>query len=195
MAYTTNTAVKEYLKTTASTDDTLLTTLIARAQAIIDAICNRTFEASANTVRYFDAELDVYGRTLRFFRDGVGKELASINSVTNGDSAVLTSSHYVTEPADAPYYGLTLFRLGTVDWTYTTNPENAIAISGKWAYSESAPADIVHATVRLAAWLYKQKDSAADLDRPVVSPEGVLMTPINLPNDVKAMLRKYVRRQ
>ena len=124
MAYATLTELKlDYLGVIGSGDDTLLTSMIARAQAIIDAHTNRTFEASADATRYFDAVRDVVGDVLY-----LDKDLASITSVTNGDSAALNATtHYVTMGQDAPYYALRLRANAGTTWTYTTDPERAIA--------------------------------------------------------------------
>lgn len=189
MAYTTVSLLKTYLGATTSNDDTLLTALIARAQAIIDAYCQRTFEASANTSKTFDADRDTDGAWLYLDED-----LASINTVTNGDGDVLTAStEYMTEPRNrTPYFAIKLISQSGLSWTWTTAPENAITISGKWAYSTSAPDDIVHATLRLAAYLYRQRDNAADLDRPVYVGNATIL-PSQLPSDIKTILAPYRR--
>lgn len=189
MAYTTVSLLKTYLGATTSNDDTLLTALIARAQAIIDAYCQRTFEASANTSKTFDADRDTDGAWLYLDED-----LASINTVTNGDGDVLTAStEYMTEPRNrTPYFAIKLISQSGLSWTWTTAPENAITISGKWAYSTTAPDDIVHATLRLAAYLYRQRDNAADLDRPVYVGNATIL-PSQLPSDIKTILAPYRR--
>ena len=188
MSYITNTALKTYLDITSSGDDTLLTSLITRTQAMIDAYCRQTFEASSDTTRYFDPTRDVNGRTL--FLD---YPLAAITSVTNGDSVVVSSGDYVTEPRnETPYRRLTLKSNATVAWTYSGTPENAIAIVGKWTYSATAPDDIVQACTRLAAYLYRQRDNALDLDRTVIVGDATIL-PVTIPRDVQFTLRPYRR--
>lgn len=188
MAYTTTALLKTYLGITGSGDDTLLTALIARAQAVIDSHCRRTFEASGDTTRYFDAERDVDGVTL--FLD---EDLCAITSITNGDGDVLTASEYTTEPRNrTPYYAIRLLGSSGLYWTVndSSDAEDAIAIVGKWAYSTSAPDDIVHATLRLAGYLYRQRDNAADLDRPVIAGNATVL-PSQLPSDLKTLLAPY----
>lgn len=186
MAYCTNTDVKTYLGISGSGDDTLLTALCTRAQAMVDRYCNRTFEASSNTNRTFDAVRDVSGRVLYLDED-----LASINSVTNGDATTVTAAQYVTEPRVAtPYYALRLLDSVNISWTYTTDHENAITVSGKWAYSTAAPADIVHATIRWAAYLYRQKD-ASTFDVTAAPDLGVITVPQGIPADIEKLLAPY----
>lgn len=189
MAYCTTANVKAYLGISGSGDDTLIDSLVIRAQQVIDTYCNRTFEAAENSNRYFDAYADVESKTLYLDAD-----LCSINSITNGDGVTVTTSEYVTEPRnDAPFYAITLKPSSAKSWEPNSDgdSENAITISGKWAWSAAAPADIVQACVRLTAFMYRQKD--AQMTDVQVLDGGVSVTPLAIPNDVKAILTPYRR--
>lgn len=190
MAYTDVTSVKQYLKISSSDDDTLLAAFVARAQQMVDVYTGRTFEASTNTSRYFDCTRPtVDGRTLYLDRD-----LCSINSITNGDGSTIASTYYVTEPRnDTPYYAITLKASSGYSWTFTDDPENAITISGKWAYSASAPVDIAQATVRLAGWLYRQRDNKT-FGTEAFPEVGMVVTPDSFPRDVSMILNPYRKR-
>lgn len=191
MAYTTLAAVKAYLSIPTTTDDALLTELIARAQGILEAQTARIFEASIDSTKRFDALRDVSDDRRTLY---VKPDLAQITSITNGDDATVASTAYVLEPRSAPYYALRLKASSGVAWTYATDPEDAISIVGRWAYSVNAPTDIQQACIRLAGWLYHQKDTAADIDRPMVTPEGSTLLPGRLPADVLAIIEPYKRR-
>lgn len=155
MAYATNTQVKTYLGITSSTDDALLTLLISEAQAMIDAVTHRTFEASGDTTRKFDACEDVDGQTLH-----LDKDLCAITSITNGDGATITTAQYVTEPRnDTPYHSIKLLASSGTVWAYTTDPENSISIVGKWAYSTSAPTAISQLCIKATAALYRLREN------------------------------------
>lgn len=191
MAYTTVSALKTYLGVVGNTDDALLTALIARAQAIVDAYCGRTFEAAQDSTRKLDAKLSVSPdkRTLYVERD-----LCAITSITNGDGVSVAASEYVTEPRwEKPFYGITLKRESDIRWTWDNTPEDAITVVGRWAYSATAPADIVQATERLAAYLYRQKDNMSDLDRAVAVSSNMTVLPQSLPRDVQLILAPYRR--
>lgn len=189
MTYCSLAQLKAYVGATDSDDDALLTDCITRAEAVIDRATKRTFEASADSTRTFDAQQDVAGRTLYLDAD-----LCAITSITNGDGAAITALQVVSEPRNhAPYYALTLKASTGLAWTYETDPEDAISVIGRWAYSTTPPADIEQACVRLAAWLYRQKDSSSDLDRPMVSMDGATLLPAQIPADVQRMLQPYVR--
>lgn len=168
--------------TLADNDDDLLTTIIARAQALIESpqLTDRLFEAAADTTRYFDARRAVTGRMLWLDTD-----LCAITSITNGDADVLVATEYTTVPKNTtPYYAIRLLGSSGLSWTYDDDPEDAIVIVGRWSYSTTAGTDVVQATLRLAAWLYRQRDTSADLDRPLLTDSGVTILPSAVPNDV-----------
>ena len=191
MAYATLAQLRAYLKLGAieTADDALLADLLVRAQQAIDTYCARTFEASVDSTRYFDAERDVDGYRLLLDTD-----LCAITSVVNGNGETIASTDYVTEPRNrTPYYAIILKASKGNVWEYDDDPENAIAITGKWAYSITAPADITHACIRLAAFMYRQKDSQSDVDRPLITGDGVTILPSALPRDVQQLLLPYRR--
>ena len=186
MAYATIADVKSYLgiDTTVRADTVLLEALLVRAQSAIDSHCQRTFEAASDTTRHYDHRA-VCGVTLFF--DG---DLCSITSVVNGDGITVGSAAYTTEPRHAaPYYALTLRHNADVLWNGLTAD---IAVTGKWAYSATAPADVVQATVRLCAWMYRQKDTTGN-DQPMIA-GNVTILPARIPSDVDELLAPYVRR-
>lgn len=191
MAYCTVSDVKTWLNIPAGTtgDDTLLSTLIDQAQQTIDTYCNRRFEASADAEHLFNAVADVDGLTLYLDDD-----LCEITSVTNGDGTVLTATQYVTRPANrTPYYAIVLRQDSDEVWTYEDTPEGSISVVGRWAYSKTPPQDIIRACIRLTAWLYQQRDTGADVDRVMVSRDGLLLMPQQMPRDVMALLVPYRR--
>lgn len=184
MAYTDASALKLYLGISTTDDDTLLGALIARAQAIIDAHTGRTFEAATDTTRYFGADA-VCGRTLY-----LDKDLCAITTITNGDSVAVTSGDYITQPRnDKPWFSLVLKSDSDVAWNTS---DGEIAIAGKWAYMATADAAIQHITIRLASWLYRQKDNHADMDRAAVVGDMTIL-PARLPKDIEDALLPYRR--
>lgn len=189
MAYITLAELKQYLSIDTTTDDVLLEKLILSAQSAVDTYTKRTFEASADSTRYFHAINDVHDYTLMLDHD-----LVSVTTVTNGDATTVNSSYYVLLPTNyAPKYAIQLKWSSPVVWTYSDSPENAISVTGKWAYSLTAPADVQQATKRLAAWFYRQKDTSSDGDRAMTTDGGTVIIPGNLPKDVTQLLKAYIR--
>jgi len=175
------------------TDDALLTACSTRAQAFIEspAGANGLFEVLADTTRSFDAVGDIRGRRLK-----LDYPCLAVTTLTNGDGAVIAASEYVTEPVNyTPFYAVRLKSASTTAWTYTTSPENAISLAGKWGLSLTPNDAIKQAALRLAVWLYRQKDSSADVDRPLLTSDGAVILPMAIPNDVMALLRPYRERR
>jgi len=185
MAYASLADVTAYLGIDESTaDDGLLTQLLARAQAAIDGMCNRTFEAPTATARRYDYR-SIDGRMLH-----VDADLCAITSVVNGDGVTIAGTEYTTEPRNVtPWHALRLRPASTYAWDGITGD---IVITGKWSYSTTAAADVQHACVRLAAWMYRQKDNTGN-DAPVIAGD-ITILPSRIPSDVESMLAPYVRR-
>lgn len=180
-----------------STDSVpILSPLIVRAQSIIDSYTGRTFEYTSTdggSNRSFDVnDLSDDGVTLFLDKDIGG----SIASITVGSDTV-ASTGYTTWPRnDKPIYAIRLKDNSSNSWDTMTSDgdwENAIVIKAEWCYSTVAPADITHACVRLAYYLYKQRETDADLDRPLLTNDGVTIMPAKLPADVTQILNRYRR--
>jgi hypothetical protein len=112
--------------------------------------------------------------------------------LTNGDSVEIPSGSYRLFPRnDSPKW---LIRLDeNKSWNFSDS-DSEISVEGTWGYSATAPADIIHACIRLAAFLYRQKDTSADIDRPMITGDGVTIMPSALPADVTRVLDRYKRR-
>lgn len=188
MAYVTLQDLRNYLCIESSDEDAKMQDALDSAQARIDAICHRTFEATADTVRYFDLRRDVRGRTIFFDED-----LVSITTLEN-DERTIASTEYVLEPRNfSPKYGLTLRFNASTLWNYGQDgPEDSIKITGRWAYSLEAPATIKQATRRLAGYYFRETDSQVFQ---TIHPEdkGQVKLPKTEPADVRAILKPYIR--
>mgnify|MGYP003376238102 CR=1 FL=1 len=182
MSYATIDDLREYLGLTESDHDALLDRLLDSAQKYIETQTGRTFEASADSTRYLDASAIL-------LRDlWLDADLCAITSVTNGDSVVIAGTNYTTRPRNlTPYYALRMDTDSAYAWDGTTGE---IAIVGKWAYSTTAPYDIQQATIRLAGWLYRQRDNAGEGDRPIIAGNATVL-PSRMPADIEALIAPY----
>jgi hypothetical protein len=180
--------------TDATVDNTLLGDLITRASKRIDDYCGRTFVAfdSDYTTKTFDALANVWGPELFF-----GHDLGIVSTITNGDAAVVTTDQYVLLPSEGPpYFTIRLKASSGVAWTYASDPEEAISVIGHWSYNSTSDnlTAMTDACVRMVTWMYKQRESQADLDRPLmVEGSGNILMPTRLPDDVRAILNPYRR--
>ena len=252
--------LKSYLNVTTSTDDTLLQLMLDAATNRIDSRTGRTFQAASDAVRYFDPSADILRGELWLDQD-----LSYVTSVINGDLTDLTTGIYTNPRNDTPYYSLGIKSSASNSWTYATDHQNAISVTGRWAFMERAnitaisrsganvvtatvnaprlsvgatvfvlgvadatfngtftvlsnsgsaitwaqtagadtdttgvilytPTDIVTACRRLAAWMYRQKDTQqGDQDRPILAGDGSVIMPTTLPQDVEKLLMPYTR--
>lgn len=186
MSYASLQQLKDYLGITTDGDDDLLQELIDRAAGIIDAYTGRRFEAETDT-RYFQ-KTDVDGNDLPLYSD----DLLTITKLTNGDGVEITSADYRLFPRNSnPKWLIKLDE--SKSWSFSTG-DSEVSVAGTWGWSATAPADIQHACVRLSAFLYRQKDTSADIDRPMVTGDGVTIMPSGLPSDVQKLLDRYKRR-
>lgn len=188
MAYTTKADVKSYIgvSSAVTSDDTLLTSTINRAAQVIDVYTGRHFEAQTAT-KYFDIDC-VEGQDLILY----GEDLLAITTLTNGDAVVLTSADYKLLPRNStPKY---VIRLDSDKAWNFTDADSEISVAGTWGWASTTPADIQHACIRLAAFLYRQKDNSNDVDRPLVTGDGVTIMPSQIPHDVQMLLNPYRRR-
>jgi hypothetical protein len=188
MAYATVGEFKEYAGNSTITDDSLIYALLNSATAMIDSYTRRTFEATEDSVRYVGDEF-IDGRTLYIRPAG---DICEITSIVNSDGQTIASSDYVTLPRnDTPFYALRLKLNTAARWAYTTT-DNAVTITGRWAYSITPPVDIAHATIRLAVYLYRQKDSGV-FDVVMLPGSGEMVVPQGMPVDVRMVLDQYRR--
>jgi hypothetical protein len=188
--YATVADLKSYLGLANTGDDTLLAAMLARASQAVDTYTRRTFAVSGDTTRYYDAigEHIVDGRVLLLDHD-----LCSVTTVTNGDGNTISSTYYTLVPRnETPHYAIRLKDTYSSLWTYTTSWEDAISITGRWAYSLTPPDDIVQATLRWAGYIYKQKDAQV-FDTTAIPDAGVIQIPAGIPADVRLLLRPYKR--
>lgn len=198
MAYITATDLKNYMKINGNSDDTQLALFADRAQHVVEAYTHRVFEwAGAGTVKKFTPTsyldggdlLDIYTLSMGL------SEFYELTSITNGDGTAISTSDVVLLPGNiTPKYAIRIKSSANVTWTYSTTIEESISITAKWAYSATAPADIVEAALIIGASLYRRRDGNSDSDRAIVSADGVVLSAPKIPSDAKELLRPYVRR-
>jgi hypothetical protein len=214
MAYTTLARVKQLLKipTATTTDDDLITELIADAKAIIDEATDRTFEAPTDTTLKFDAVM--YEQYLNLFRSYYNNyydyydwrmlwfnryDCCQITQIINGDGTVVNQNYYVTLPINAvainqPMYGVRLKLDAPIVWTWDNTPDACIQVTGRWAYSITAPRQIQYAATYLTSLLYKQKDNmiASNVGSPFTRKDGQVFSQ-SYPAFLTKLLENYVR--
>ncbi|MGB0383366.1 MAG: hypothetical protein ACPGWR_00960 [Ardenticatenaceae bacterium] len=165
----------------------LIEECLEAAQAFIESPsgAERLFQAEEAEIEVFEPN----GRSLKIDDDLDLCEIVSIkvSGVDDESFAVaLPPAAFKTKPRrKAPFFAVE--RRGKV-W------ERFVWIEGFWAYSKEPPAQIAHATKRLAAYFYRQKDTQQGIDGPVVMQSGAMIMPSAVPSDVMKMLYPYRKR-
>lgn len=181
--------VKNYLSITSTDDDFLLGLQLTQAIKIFEELTGRVFVATTDTSKtFYSDDRGIVNRRKFLFYD----DICSITSLVINGNVIATNKYRL--PHNTPYSNIEVFP--TSDYFFenysTTQDPSTFVITGKWAYSEECPRDIFGALLRLTAWLYHQKDNAADYDRPVAF-SNTLTLPTGFPSDVVEVAKTYMR--
>lgn len=202
MAYITASDLKDYMKITGNADITQLGYFADRAQHIIEEYTNRIFEAAADTTRKYTPIVDrsyygmgYDGSLIDAYTLDLRCDLCQLTSILNGDGTSIPTNQVVLYPLNiTPSSFIHIKTSSGYFWTYTGSPEASVSVTGRFAYSITAPANIVQAALRIGAYLYRQRDMSPDNDRTIISADGVTMAAPRIPSDVQDLLRSYRRR-
>ena len=177
MAYTTVAEVKTFCEVVGAGDDTLLTALLAAAEAWIENKTGRVFDAAA-------ASDQTYTRLNTEHSRFDGKKLYFYSETADDPVSITDSPTVLMLPENGPpYYGC---MLTDGSWAYPT-----VTVNAYWGYSKTPPADIELAVWRICKWMYDmQNTQSGDL---VIAPDGQVMIPEGVPGDIMALIQPYIK--
>ena len=114
---------------TDTTDDGVVTNLLAQASRYLDRETKRQYYPSIET-RLYDIPFD---RDL--FLDG---DLLAVNTFTNGDALEIASTNYLLKGNRPPYWCISLRDTSTVSWTTNADgsTEQVLSLLGTWGYHD-----------------------------------------------------------
>ena len=198
MAYVVFERLKRYLGSQSDepVDDDLLQEMITHAEGYINQETHREFEAFAATRRYHVGTPTKYGDGLlsALSIDNprqllLDEDLLAITTLQDRQGArTFAATDYVLLPTNqTPKSSILLIE---ERWEHVTTTLEAVIIEGAWGWSTVAPADIAMATRRLAAYLYRQKDSQV-FDTTALFEGGVLSIPQGVPRIVQFVINRY----
>ena len=186
--YIGTTELRAYLSpddTLGTSQNALLDSCITRAEAAIDHYTRRSFATVQDTKYYSRHVARIVGQALYLPED-----LYQAGTVISGNGQNIPIGSIWFEPRNLgpPYRVVRLYSMFV--WTFNTDGE--IRITGGWGYSGTAPADIVQATVRTAAYLYRGKDSGfGAVDATGFTDGGEAAFAKSIPDDVRWTLSPY----
>ncbi len=172
---------------TSTADDAFISALITRASAIIDQYTDQHFTAVSAT-RYFDIPRRNPRRLL------LDDWLLSCTSVTNGNGVVIPATEYILEDYNnPPYFAIVMKNTSSYYWMPDSgmNDRKCIAVAGSWGWSATAPNDVVEACERLVVGALKSRDGVNMTGKTVITPAGVVQSPLMMTDDVKGLLSGY----
>lgn len=167
-----------------NTDNGLLQSCLNRAEAAIDSYTRRNFLGTAGTyvVNRF-GQVNVAGQALYLDTD-----LVSLVSVTNGDATTIPLGSVWLEPRnEGPPYRIVRLKSSYV-WVWNTDSD--VTLAGTFGFGTVVPDDIVQATIRTAAYYYRQKDTGPG-DVAGFPDGGEVQVAKGLPDDVRWLLSPY----
>jgi len=187
--------LRQYQGIDSSCDDALLVEIACRASELIQLYTRTGGEHHPGTARHADCgwafcachERRYYtcDQTILeelFLQDGI----VEITQITNGDGTIITDGHITQTLYDTngPWWSICLTQ---GEWTDKPNP---ICIEGWFGYSKEPPQDIIHATLRMAAYIYRQKDAQV-FDTTAIPEMGIIQIPPGIPSDVREIIARY----
>lgn len=183
--YVGTTDVLTYLSIVGTTENGLISECIDRAEGAIDAYTRRNFAGTAGTLlfnRYQDA------RRVRENALYLDSDLLTLDYLQNGDGQVIPLGSVWLEPRNLPPYRAVRLKSAYV-WTWNTDDD--VIVAGTLGFSRTPPDDIQQATVRLAAYYYRQKDVGAMSDVAGFQDAGNVPIAKGMPDDVRYLLAPY----
>ena len=200
MAYPTASDIISYCGITDTDHATMAGDMLNWAIQIIESTTGRVFDAASSdaATRYFHSEYDVDGQTLYLDQDLMSVSIDTdgkldIDVGDGGTIALATSDVTYLPPNDTPKYAIKIKGVSGYTWTWVDESANAIAVKGLWGYSSTPPNDIVYCVNRLCKWIYNQRLTSSELDRPLLTESGSVIMPMKLPADVLSILSMYKR--
>jgi len=189
--YATLRDLRAHLDIDITSDDYQLQEAIEDAQRYIDSQTNRHFEAETDTRYYDESARDRWNnRLLNLHRD----DLLTVTELLNGDAdstEIVAANYWLTPRNDGPpYYGILLKTDISDYWEWDT--DYWVAVTGTWGHSATPPDDIRRATLALAAYLYRSKDSQV-FEVTAILESGAMAIPQGIPATVDRVIQRYKR--
>lgn len=185
--YAGTTLLRQYLNFQGSQGTALngfLQTCLDNAESLITDYTRRNFAGTPGTA-YYNRYQQNRVRDNALWLD---QDLFSLTGLINGDSQVIPLGSVWLEPRnDAPPYRIVRLKSSYV---YVWNTDSDVIVSGTFGYSTTPPPSIVQSTVRLGAYLYRQRDVGIT-DVAGFQEGGEVTITSGIPSDVRWLLNPF----
>lgn len=155
----------------------------------IEEKTERVFVAVAG-VRYYQREAINRYDSHELQLDG---DIVTVTELLNADSAnteIEAANYWLLDRNLGPPYRSVRID-STQSWQF--DQDEWVSVTGTWGYSAACPADVVEAQLLLAALMYRQASSQV-FDITAMPEQGVIQIPKGIPNTVREVISKYLRR-
>ena len=176
------------ISSTDANDDTIIEKIIEGVSRYIDRKTGRTFYARTET-HYFDLPKT---RVLTLDDD-----LLSVTTLTNGDENEISSDdYYLLDYNRTPYFAIGIHDYSTTFWeaSTTTGVNKCIQLAGSWGFSSSAPTDIEDITMEISKSVYGRRKGKNMGGTATITGAGVVITPSDISDYAKDILKHFRRR-
>lgn len=211
MAYITPTDLTTYMNTLtggtpssySSPETAFLQTLCDEAQAEIDRVTLRSFEAVTATRYFLSSSLQYNQRaelqyTVSDYTSArivqMDEDLLTVTSITNGDTnnTVVNSNDYWLLPFNrSPKYAIQLKPSATSIGSWESSSGNRIVVVGTWGFSATAPADIQRLAKRLAYFYFQKRTQTGEKQ---TFGNATVVDASEYPADIKQALNRFTRK-
>lgn len=175
MAFATATDVKAYLNLSITTDDALITAMIAEESAFIESWTNRSFASAAH--------IDVFGgnggteHTFGYY-PAISVTSVTVDGITIPAAATITDKGYMLLDGRLLLFG----------YVFGWGKRNCqVVYSAGYA---TIPADIKRACIDLVCWKYKER-TRIGMSTQAMAGETTVYQVAEMPDHVKTILRQY----
>lgn len=177
--------VKRYLSLESlPADDILIEECIDRAETHLEEWTGRWFKRRKDTRRY-DCPTNGEDTLILDF------DMLKTIKVGNGDGTIIPAADMRYLPANLmPKFAIRL--VGDSAWTWSDTPVQAIGVRAYWGFTSEPDHYTIQAAIRLAVFLYKQKDSQV-FDTTTFVDGGVIVVPQGIPKYVADFLGARTR--
>lgn len=198
LAYPTLSEFKTDLGISGSSEDSYLTTQLAAAKAFIERYSGRAFAVpeGAWKLKYYPVRSPyISGRTLTFFAD-----VAVMDVVINGDGQEFAgATDFILYPQDSQGVLPATHLILNDSLTFarsdgTINDGKGVAVSAVWGYSTYCPDDIFQATLEIARFYYRVRQTGLPGAVSNISDTGKTALNSALPEYVLQVLESYRRK-
>ena len=175
-------------------NDTHLSSLITTVSRMIDAQLGTVFAPDADEARTFTVADLIADKPRDLF---LGRHrLLSITSIVNADGSSIAVGDVMLLPQWSERKH-TIRLKSTSLFSWVSDEDDEIVITGRWGYSVTVPADVSQMCAEWVVHVFNGRgDNGTSGNATIISPDGVVISPNSAPPRVRDFLKhsKYRRR-